>query len=156
MQITCDNCNKSFNLNETLIPKEGRYLQCGSCDHKWFFKHEKDKKKIIHKKIKKDETIIDLPENNKIQINEPQEKKLSKENNPPKFKVEFFENQRNIENINCYSNEGDKWMKSNIKLVEKELTIEFREPFLPRRGRINCSVNDNGKWRWFGTQFIIR
>ncbi len=87
---------------------------------------------------------------------EPEEKKLSKENNPPKFKVEFFENQKNIENINCYSNEGDKWMKSNIKLVDRELTIEFREPFLPRRGRINCSVNDNGKWRWFGTQFIIR
>ena len=87
---------------------------------------------------------------------EPEEKKLSKENNPPKFKVNFFDNQKNIENINCYSNEGDKWMKSNIKLVEKELTIEFREPFSPRRGRINCSVNDNGKWRWFGTQFIIR
>ncbi len=87
---------------------------------------------------------------------EPEEKKLSKENNPPKFKVKFFDNQKNIENINCYSNEGDKWMKSKIKLIEKELTIEFREPFLPRRGRINCSVNDNGKWRWFGTQFIIR
>ena len=87
---------------------------------------------------------------------EPEEKKLSKENNPPKFKVKFFDEQKNIENVNCYSNEGNKWMKSNIKLVEKELTIEFREPFLPRRGRINCSVNDNGKWRWFGTQFIIR
>ena len=87
---------------------------------------------------------------------EPREKKLSKENNPPKFKVRFFDDQKNIENINCYSNEGDKWMKSNIKLVEKELTIEFREPFSPRRGRINCSVNDDGKWRWFGTQFIIR
>ena len=87
---------------------------------------------------------------------EPKEKKLSKENNPPKFKVRFFDDQKNIENINCYSNEGDKWMKSKIKLVEKELTIEFREPFLPRRGRINCSVNDDGKWRWFGTQFIIR
>ena len=86
---------------------------------------------------------------------EPEEKKLSKENNPPKFKVTFFDDQKNIENINCYSNEGDKWMKSNIKLVEKELTIEFREPFLPRRGRVNCSVNDNGKWRWFGAQFII-
>ena len=86
----------------------------------------------------------------------PEEKKLSKENNPPKFKVKFFEDQKNIENINCYSNEGDKWMKSNIKLIGKELTIEFREPFLPRRGRINCSLNDNGKWRWFGTQFIIR
>ena len=87
---------------------------------------------------------------------EPEEKKLSKENNPPKFKVKFFDDQKNIENINCYSNEGDKWMKSNIKLIEKELTIEFREPFLPRRGRINCSINDDGKWRWFGTQFIIR
>ena len=87
---------------------------------------------------------------------EPEEKKLSKENNPPKFKVRFFDDQKNIENINCYSNEGDKWMKSKIKLVKKELTIEFREPFLPRRGRINCSVNDNGRWRWFGTQFIIR
>ena len=87
---------------------------------------------------------------------EPEEKKLSKETNPPKFKVKFFNDQKNIENINCYSNEGDEWMKSNIKLIEKELTIEFREPFLPRRGRINCSVNDNGKWRWFGTQFIIR
>ena len=86
---------------------------------------------------------------------EPEEKKLSKENNPPKFKVNFFDNQKNIENINCYSNEGDKWMKSNIKLVDKELTIEFREPFLPRRGRVNCSVNDNGKWRWFGAQFIV-
>jgi len=86
----------------------------------------------------------------------PKEKKLSRENNPPRFKVSFFDEQKNIENINCYSNEGDKWMKSKIKLVEKELTIEFREPFLPRRGRINCSVNDNGKWRWFGTQFIIR
>ena len=85
----------------------------------------------------------------------PEEKKLSEENNPPNFKVKFFDNQKNIENINCYSNEGDKWMKSNIKLVDKELTIEFREPFLPRRGRINCSVNDNGKWRWFGTQFIV-
>ena len=36
------------------------------------------------------------------------------------------------------------------------LTIEFREPFKPRRGRINCSLNDNGKWRWFGVQFPIK
>ena len=87
---------------------------------------------------------------------EPVEKKLSKEDNPPNFKVKFFEDQKNLSNINCYSNEGDQWMKSNIKLVDNELTIKFREPFLPRRGRINCSVNDNGNWRWFGTQFIIR
>ncbi len=85
----------------------------------------------------------------------PIEKKLNKENNPPQFSVEFFKNQKNIKNINCYSNEGDKWEKSNIQFSNNTLTIKFRESFLPRRGRINCSLNDNGKWRWFGTQFII-
>jgi len=36
------------------------------------------------------------------------------------------------------------------------LIIDFRGAFLHRRGRINCSLNDNGKWRWFGTQFIVK
>ena len=40
--------------------------------------------------------------------------------------------------------------------TENKLSINFRDAFVPRRGRINCSLNDNGKWRWFGTQFIIR
>ena len=85
----------------------------------------------------------------------PVEKKLNKQNNPPVFSVEFFENQRNIQNINCYSNEGDKWEKANIEFTDNTLTIKFREAFLPRRGRVNCSLNDNNKWRWFGAQFII-
>ena len=85
----------------------------------------------------------------------PVEKKLSKLNNPPNFSVEFFDNQPNIKDINCYSNEGDVWKKSNIKFINNTLSIKFRESFSPRRGRINCSLNDNGKWRWFGTQFII-
>ena len=42
-----------------------------------------------------------------------------------------------------------------LKFVSKTLMIDFENPFLPRRGRINCSLNDNGKWRWFGTQFTI-
>tara|TARA_A100001234_G_scaffold219076_1_gene229194 strand:- start:1140 stop:2177 length:1038 start_codon:yes stop_codon:yes gene_type:complete len=85
----------------------------------------------------------------------PIEKKIYDQNNPPEFYVEFFENQKNIKNISCYSNEGGKWEKSNINIKENTLTVSFREPFLPRRGRINCSLNDNGKWRWFGTQFIV-
>ena len=86
----------------------------------------------------------------------PLEKKLNQVNNPPSFSVEFFENQTNIKNINCYSNEGDRWEKSDIQFSNVTLSIKFRETFLPRRGRINCSLNDNGKWRWFGTQFIIK
>jgi peptidoglycan/xylan/chitin deacetylase (PgdA/CDA1 family) len=85
----------------------------------------------------------------------PLEKKLNKSNNPPSFSVEFFDNQENIKNINCYSNEGNKWEKSKIQFRGNTLNIKFREAFLPRRGRINCSLNDNGKWRWFGTQFIV-
>ena len=87
---------------------------------------------------------------------EPVNKLLNNKNNPPKFSVKFFDSQKNIENINCYSNEGDIWEKSKTKILNKKLLIEFREPFVPRRGRINCSLNDNGKWRWFGTQFIIK
>jgi peptidoglycan/xylan/chitin deacetylase (PgdA/CDA1 family) len=86
----------------------------------------------------------------------PLDKKLNQSNNPPLFSVEFFDNQTNIKNINCYSNEGDKWEKSNIQISNGKLSIKFREAFLPRRGRVNCSLNDNGKWRWFGTQFIIK
>jgi len=86
----------------------------------------------------------------------PEEKQLFKNTNPPNFKVEFFKEQKNLSNINCYSNEGDVWEKSKTNFVNNTLTIEFREPFKPRRGRINCSLNDNGKWRWFGVQFPIK
>ena len=86
----------------------------------------------------------------------PEEKKLVSINNPPKFSVEFFEDQKNINNINCYSNEGDRWELSNTNFSKNILTIKFRESFKPRRGRINCSLNDNGKWRWLGVQFTVR
>ena len=86
----------------------------------------------------------------------PEEKKINDSNNPPKFSVEFFNNQKNLKNINCYSNEGGRWEKSKIKLENNILSIKFREPFKPRRGRVNCSLNDNGKWRWFGIQFVVR
>ena len=86
----------------------------------------------------------------------PLEKKLSAESNPPNFKVKFFKEQDNIKNINCYSNELDKWEKSDSTFNNNMLTIKFRGPFKPRRGRINCSLNDNGKWRWFGIQFPVK
>ena len=86
----------------------------------------------------------------------PEEKKLTNKNNPPEFEVEFFENQKNLNNINCYSNEGNTWAKSNTNFLNNKLTIKFRDTFIPRRGRVNCSLNDNGKWRWFGVQFVVQ
>ena len=40
MIIECINCNKKFEVNSDLIPEEGRNIQCGSCNHLWFFKKE--------------------------------------------------------------------------------------------------------------------
>ena len=53
MIISCENCNKRFEVSDNLIPEQGRLLQCSSCDHKWFFKktekliEKKEPKKII-------------------------------------------------------------------------------------------------------------
>ena len=38
MIITCNNCNKNFNVDSNLISDAGRLLECSSCEHKWFFK----------------------------------------------------------------------------------------------------------------------
>ena len=86
----------------------------------------------------------------------PEEKMINQNNNPPKLSIEFFEKQKNIDKITCYSNDGGNWKKSNLKIEQNTLIINFDEKFLPRRGRINCSLNDNGKWRWFGTQFTVK
>ena len=86
----------------------------------------------------------------------PEEKYLTKNNNPPKFFVEFFKDQKNINNINCFSDEGNKWEKSDIDINKNILNLNFRDKFKFRRGRINCSLNDNGIWRWFGIQFSIK
>ena len=40
MIIECPVCKKKFKININLIPIEGRNLQCGACDHIWFYKKQ--------------------------------------------------------------------------------------------------------------------
>ena len=40
MIIQCTNCNKKFEVDPELIPEKGRSIQCGSCDHNWFYKKD--------------------------------------------------------------------------------------------------------------------
>ena len=42
MIIECPACSKKFNIDEKLIPDEGRLLKCGNCDHTWFYKKEEN------------------------------------------------------------------------------------------------------------------
>ena len=85
----------------------------------------------------------------------PEDKYILKSNNPPETIIEFFDDQKNLDKINCFSDEGKGWDKSKTKLVKNKLYIEFRDKFFFRRGRINCSLNDDSGWRWLGIQYSI-
>ena len=37
MIIQCVNCNKKFEIQDNLIPDDGRLLECGSCAHQWHY-----------------------------------------------------------------------------------------------------------------------
>ena len=49
MIIECINCNKKFDVNSELIPESGRSIQCGSCNHMWFFNPSIKETKILKK-----------------------------------------------------------------------------------------------------------
>ena len=86
----------------------------------------------------------------------PEDKLIFQNNNPPETIIEFFKDQKNLEKINCFSDEGKGWDKSVTELIDNKLYIKFRDKFNFRRGRINCSLNDDIGWRWLGMQFSIR
>ena len=66
MIITCPSCQKKFELDNNLLPENGRTLQCGSCDYRWFFK-KKDKNVIVEKPLEltqtKDEVVDEIKVN---------------------------------------------------------------------------------------------
>ena len=87
----------------------------------------------------------------------PNDMYLLQSNNPPKVKIEFYDNINNLDQINCFSNEGSRWRNSIISFSDKNiLEIEIAEKFTDERGRINCSLKESDNfWRWLGIQFVI-
>ena len=60
MIIECINCGKKFDVNSDLIPSEGRTIQCGSCNHTWFYKKNNTLSSSLSKsQIKKKPAKID-------------------------------------------------------------------------------------------------
>ena len=88
MIITCPNCNKKFQIDATLIPDEGRDLQCGSCKHFWFYKAENENSSsltlnedLVNNEIKDNlpkKEIENITDNNKFSIQEKSENKEKK------------------------------------------------------------------------------
>ena len=79
MIIECPACSKKFNIDEKLIPNEGRLLKCGNCDHTWFYKKEENLK-LETENIKINEIQENKSEINIEPIEEPikQTKKIRK------------------------------------------------------------------------------
>ena len=94
MIISCEKCNKKFELADNLIPSTGRLLQCGSCSYQWHYIPEnkielvnevkdniktsdqvkKTLQKPIKKRIEKRKTIVS--QNIHQSYSEPKEGKI--------------------------------------------------------------------------------
>ena len=77
MIISCEKCDKKFEISDELIPDEGRLLQCGSCSYEWHYTptktiklvNEIDQVSEAKKKTKKIKKKI-IKENNEISMNQ--------------------------------------------------------------------------------------
>ena len=89
MIINCPACQKKFQIDDNLIPLNGRLLQCGSCENSWFFKPQKpkdeDKKETINIDkfdLNKDDKIIKskkkITKKNKVSLSTSKNYELTK------------------------------------------------------------------------------
>jgi len=87
----------------------------------------------------------------------PENKFITKFENPPKIEIEFFKEITNLEKINCFANDGGEWSKKKISFIEKNwIKVNLDKKFTTRTGRINCSLLDkDNQWRWLGFQFVV-
>jgi predicted Zn finger-like uncharacterized protein len=113
MIITCNNCNKNFEVDSSVIPENGRLLQCNSCNYKWFFKKEiiKDDVLPIKNEAVAEEPTVALKQNlTKIEAENPETielldkvtenasiiEKISIQNNNKKEEITIEDKEENI------------------------------------------------------------
>ena len=92
MIITCPNCNKKFKIDNSLIPDEGRDLQCGSCNHVWLYKIDEENSKIL--KLKEEIDINDI----ETKVDKNNEEIVENKNPLSKIETEL-NNQKKEKNI---------------------------------------------------------
>ena len=75
MIIECINCSKKFDVNSDLIPSAGRNIQCGSCNHIWFYTPNTPKSSdLTSAPLAQDNNILSENEiNKKINFKDKQE-----------------------------------------------------------------------------------
>ena len=119
MIITCPNCNKQFKIDSSLIPNEGRDLQCGSCNNVWFYKIEEESSKTLqlNEEIVKKE--VETKTENKKEIlaqkKQPLEKIKAQINN--KEKDTISEKQKTVATSKNKNNKVSKFFSYLIVLI---------------------------------------
>ena len=119
MIITCPNCNKQFKIDNSLIPHEGRNLQCGSCDHVWFYKIEEKKNelfKLDNENTSKDIEIVAKQDEEKIEDNNQLIEKIKSEANN-ELKEKISENKKNKTKSISAVNKGSKFFSYLIVFI---------------------------------------
>ena len=98
MIITCPCEKKQFKIDSSLIPQEGRELQCGSCEKVWFYKPKNESKapltlneniseNKIEPTIEKNDKNLEFSKNlQKEKIIEPEIKNKTSKETPNKVK----------------------------------------------------------------------
>ena len=105
MIIECTNCHKKFNVESSLISRLGRNIQCGSCNHIWFYK-EKENTSSDTLKINP-QNILNEEKNNKINDEEKNDEIIDEEKNDElvdeaKYKDNIKSNTLNFNKILSY------------------------------------------------------
>ncbi len=118
MIITCPNCNKQFRIDNSLIPDEGRDLQCGSCNHIWFYKIEEENEEVLKLNNKIESKDIEVKAKNKHEIIEEKKKEFEKIN----IKVDnenenILEKQKNNNLSKNSKNNGIKFFSYLIVII---------------------------------------
>ena len=119
MIITCPNCNKQFKIDNSLIPYEGRDLQCGSCNHIWFYNIQEKNNDVLELKqeiISEDIETKAENKDNKIEEKQQQEEIIKTELNNKK-KEKNLEKQKNTATIKKSENKRSKFFSYLIVFI---------------------------------------
>ena len=119
MIITCPNCNKQFMIDNSMIPDEGRDLQCGSCNHVWFYKiKEKNNDLLKLDEEIESENIDIIPKEKKEKIEEKQQSQGKvKTEIKNELKEKNSENQKNKTTSKNTTNKGSKFFSYLIVFI---------------------------------------
>ena len=119
MIITCPNCNKQFKIDNSLIPDEGRDLQCGSCNHIWFYNIQEKNNEVLELKQEIiSEDIETKAENKEDKIEEKQQpEEIIKTEINNKKKEKNSEKQKNTTTLKKTENKVSKFFSYLIVFI---------------------------------------